>query len=117
MVILVCEIARSPAISIAMPPRKWRMLTPFSIPSRLALIGDGNRVRAHVELGHPQLFPGLRIERPEALVVSRADENQSAGGGYRSAHVQAPGVALAFGQLVCHAQRHLPREFSGVGVH
>ena len=35
IVILVCAIARSPARSIEVPPRKCRMLTPRSKPSRL----------------------------------------------------------------------------------
>jgi hypothetical protein len=34
IVIFVCAIARSPSISTVPPPRKWRMLTPRSKPSR-----------------------------------------------------------------------------------
>src|SRR5262245_34246084 len=40
MVILVCEMARLPATSTELPPRKCRMLTPFSKPARLTAMNS-----------------------------------------------------------------------------
>src|ERR1044071_9668031 len=61
----------------------------------LALEGDGSGGRAGIHLIHPQLLAGLGIEGAEAAVVGRADEDQAAGGGERSADVRAPRVLLA----------------------
>jgi hypothetical protein len=42
IVILVCAIARAPAMSIALPPRKCRMRTPRAQPCSLAAMNSSN---------------------------------------------------------------------------
>src|SRR5690606_5903101 len=64
----------------------------------------------------PELLARLRVERPEARVVGRADEDEAAGRGNRAAVAGTARVALAFGQALGHAKRHAPGELAGVDV-
>ena len=60
MVILVCEIARHPASSIEFPPRKCKMLTPRSKPSRLTRMKSSAGPWNQVAIMYPSLCQTVR---------------------------------------------------------
>ena len=60
IVILVCEMARSPAMSTELPPRKCRMLTPLSKPARLTSMNSSAEPWNQVAIMRPSACHTLR---------------------------------------------------------
>ena len=81
------------------------------------MIGHGCRVRVAFELGDPQLFSGLGIEGPEAVIDGGANEHQSSCGGDGTAEVIDSGWGNPLGgQLIHDPQRNLPGQLTRLQI-
>ena len=86
------------------------------LPAVAAFVGHRRRLRRARQLVRPQLLAGLRVERAEAAVVGRADEDQPAGGRDRAAVAGTAGLLLVRRQALGDPERHAPGELAGVHV-
>ena len=96
-------------------PPPVAVITTYCLPSRPS-IGHRRRLRGADELERPQFLAGLRVERAEAAVVGRADEDQPSGRRDRAAVAGTSGLLLVRRQALGDPERHAPRELAGVDV-
>src|SRR5262245_27163473 len=73
-------------------------------------------MRARVNFRRPQFLACFSVEGAEAAVISRADEDQSAGRRERAAEIRASGFLFVFRQPFGNAQQGLPYYFARVDI-
>src|SRR5262245_49614406 len=73
-------------------------------------------MRARVNFQRPQFLACFSVEDAEAAVISRADEDQSAGRRERAAEIRPAGFLFVFQQPFSNAQQGLPDYFTRVDI-
>src|SRR5262245_43826388 len=86
------------------------------LPAVASLVRDRCCLRGARKLERPSLFARLRVERAEAPVVGRADEDEASGRGDRAAVAGTSGVLLVRREAFSDAEWHTPRELARVDV-
>src|SRR3954468_4046411 len=81
-----------------------------------ASVRDRIRIALAGQRRSPELFPCLRIERADAAIIGRTDEDETSGGGDWAGASAAARVSLSLRERVGRAERHLPRDVARVRV-